>query len=314
MIRMVIDTDPGVDDAHAIMMAAAHPNVQIEAITTVAGNVSLEKGTVNALRILDVLDLDVPVYAGADRALVVPAPSRATSHGGDGLGDCGYPISQRQPQDEHAVLALIRLAKEFPGELTLVALGPLTNLALAARLDPTFPQAIKKLVIMGGAVHGKGNSWRPAAEFNFYIDPDAAHIVLQAWPHATLAPWEVAVQAALPNDAVDALGSIDSPLARFYASTVVTRFGKQIDGVDLLFEADGTAMAAAIEPDIVTSKSLKYVEVELVGKLARGESVVDWYDLLEKKPNVDIVLEINQERFFELLQMACGASAESLRG
>jgi purine nucleosidase len=130
MNRLVIDTDPGVDDAHAIMMALAHPEAQIEALTTVAGNVSLEQTTANACIILDVLERDVPIYAGCDRALVANTPDASHFHGQDGLGDSGYPPSTRQVEDEHAVHALIRLANELPGKLTLVALGPLTNLVL----------------------------------------------------------------------------------------------------------------------------------------------------------------------------------------
>src|SRR5689334_2799182 len=121
MNRLVIDTDPGVDDAHAIMMAFAHPHVQVEALTTVAGNVSLEQGTRNALIILDVIGAETPVFPGCEDALVIPTPRRAISHGRDGLGDSGYPSSARQAASEHAVHALIRLANEAPGELTLVA-------------------------------------------------------------------------------------------------------------------------------------------------------------------------------------------------
>ena len=131
MNRFVIDTDPGVDDAHAIMMALVHPEAQVEAITTVAGCVSLEQTTANACTILDVLDQDVPVYAGCGRALVARTPDASEVMGKDGLGDSGYPRSKRKVDDEHAVNALIRLANESPGQLTLVATGPLTNLALA---------------------------------------------------------------------------------------------------------------------------------------------------------------------------------------
>ena len=169
MNRLVIDTDPGVDDAHAIMMALSYPGATIEAITTVAGNVSLEQATRNALIILDVAGgHDVPVYPGCEDALVIPTPRRAISHGSDGLGDSGYPPSARQASAEHAVHALIRLANEAPGELTLVAIGPLTNIALATRLDPGLPRKYKRLVVMGGAIHTQGNSWERAAEFNFY--------------------------------------------------------------------------------------------------------------------------------------------------
>src|SRR5437870_13389967 len=123
MNRIVIDTDPGIDDAHAIKMACAHPKAKVEAITTVAGNVSLERATRNALIILEVIGQDVPVFPGCDDALVIPTPRRASCHGTDGLGDSGYAPAPRQASSEHAVHALIRLANEAPGELTLAAIG-----------------------------------------------------------------------------------------------------------------------------------------------------------------------------------------------
>jgi len=133
MICLVIDTDPGVDDAHAMMAACAHPDARIEAITTVAGNVSLERTTANACTILDVLEKNVPVYAGCSRPLVGDAVEAGHIHGTDGLGDSGYPPSPHRVEDEHAVNALIRLANESPGELTLVAIGPLTNVVLVQK-------------------------------------------------------------------------------------------------------------------------------------------------------------------------------------
>jgi len=175
MIRLVIDTDPGVDDALAIMAAFAHPKALVEAITTVAGNVSLERTTANACTILDVLEQNVPVYAGCNCPLVGDAVDAGHIHGEDGLGDSGYPPSARQVADEHAVNALIRLANEWPGELTLVAIGPLTNVALATRLDPMLPQKYARLVVMGGSIRGVGNV-TTAAEFNVYADPEAAAV------------------------------------------------------------------------------------------------------------------------------------------
>lgn len=150
MKHLVIDTDPGVDDAHAIMLAAAQPNVKIESITTLGGNVSLANTTANACKILDVLGLDVPVFSGVDGALIeYEHEDAAHVHGHDGLGDADIPASKRQTKAEHAVQALIRMANENPGALTLVAIGPLTNVALATRLDPDLPKKYKALIVMG---------------------------------------------------------------------------------------------------------------------------------------------------------------------
>jgi purine nucleosidase len=253
---------------------------------------------------MDLLDQNTPVYAGCPDALVIPTLQRATSHGTDGLGDSGYPLSSRQAQNQHAANALIQLADESPGELTLVALGPLTNLALATRLDPGLPGKYKRLVVMGGAIHAMGNSWTPATEFNMYIDPEAAAVVIQSWPGLTLVTWENTMQCALEPWQVEQLRQIDSPRAEFFRRTIQNRYLKQLAGRNELFEADPLAMAVALEPGIVLKSEMRYVEVELGGKLTRGETVVDWFDLTGHTPNANLISEIDQGRFWELMRQS----------
>jgi purine nucleosidase len=305
MTHLVIDTDPGVDDAHAIMMAFAHPEAQIEAITTVAGNVSLERTTANACTILDVLERDVPVYAGCDRALVACTPDASYVHGEDGLGNSGYPPSKRKVADEHAVNALIRLANEAPGEFTLVAIGPLTNLALATRLDPMLPQKYKRLVVMGGAIRGMGNA-TPTAEFNTHTDPEAAAIVFDAWPGLTLISWETTMAHSFTTEQVETLMAIASPRAEFFRR--ITRqaieFIRQILGREVMFAPDGLAVAVALEPDIVHKAETHHVQVELAGHHTRGQTTVDWFDQTQNEPNVNLVLEVDAERLWELMEAA----------
>jgi purine nucleosidase len=305
MTRFVIDTDPGVDDAHAIMMAFAHPEAQTEAITTVAGNVSLERTTANACTILDVLEQDVPVYAGCGRALVARTPDASYVHGEDGLGDSGYPRSKRKVADEHAVNALVRLANESPGELTLVAIGPLTNLALATRLDPTLPKKYKRLIVMGGSIRGMGNA-TSAAEFNVYTDPEAAAIVFDAWPGLTLISWETTMAHGFAAEQVETLMAIDSARAEFFRR--ITRrtieFIHQVLGRQALLAPDGLAVAVALEPDIVRKAETHYVQVELAGRHTRGQTTVDWFDRTGHEPNVNLVLEVDAKRLWELMQAA----------
>jgi len=307
MKRLVIDTDPGVDDAHAILLAASHPNATIEALTVVGGNVPLEHTTANALKILDVVDLDVPVYAGCQDALVEREPEEASHvHGVDGLGDCGIPTSSRQIEDEHAVLALIRLADENPGELTLVAIGPLTNVALATRLDPTLPSKYKELIIMGGAIYAQGNTRNTAAEFNISHDPEAAAIVFDAWPELTLSSWETTLAYPISAELLAKLRSIPSPRGEFFdkISDTIAKFIKAVLGRDEIFAADAIAMAAAIEPEIVTKAKKYHVQVERMGQYSRGQTIVDWWGLNGHSPNTNVVLEINAERFYELLRLS----------
>jgi purine nucleosidase len=304
MKRLIIDTDPGVDDAHAILLALAHPDVHVEAITTVNGNVNLDLTTSNALKILDAAGIDVPVYRGCDRPLISRPVHAAHVHGEDGLGDCNIPASKRSVQSEHAVHALVRLANENPGEFTLAAIGPLTNLAVALSLDPDLPKKFKQLVIMGGAIYGKGNTETVTSEFNIHTDPEAAHIVFSAWHMLTLLSWETTLAHVFTRDDLNRFFNLGTPRARFFHDTnqkilsyVQTRLGQ-----DILFAPDGLALAAAVEPEIVTKSEKRYVTVELNGSQTRGQTVVDWYGLTQKTPNTEIILEVDQKRFVQLME------------
>lgn len=305
MNRFVIDTDPGVDDAHAILIAGAYPGAHLAAITTVAGNVSLERTTANACTVLDALEQDVPVFAGCSRALIASPTDASYVHGKDGLGDSGFPPSRRQVQAEHAVQALIRLANESPGELTLVALGPLTNLALATRLDPALPTKYKRLVVMGGTIHGSGNI-TAAAEFNIYTDPEAAAIVFAAWPGLTLISWETTIEHSISPAQVDILMALDTPRARFFQriSRQTLEYMRQFMGREAMYAPDALAVAVALEPGIVRKAEAHHVRVELAGQYTRGQTTVDWFDRSQEAPNVSLVLQVDQERFWELLQSA----------
>src|SRR5699024_8868760 len=179
--RLLIDTDPGVDDALAILMASAHADV--EALTVVAGNVGLDHTVRNARKLVELADAQTPVFPGCALPLVLPPlDDAALVHGADGFGDVGFAEPAPQAADEHAALALLRLTREHPGELTLVALGPLTNLALALRLDPSLPERVARLVVMGGAVNGHGNTLSVPAEFNIGCDPEAERVGAQGLP------------------------------------------------------------------------------------------------------------------------------------
>jgi len=305
MVRLVIDTDPGVDDAHAIMMALAHPNVRVEALTTVNGNVGLDKTTANACKILDAMGSDAQVYAGCAQALVAQTHSADYVHGFDGLGDSGYPASPRKVETEHASSALVRLANENPGELTLVAIGPLTNLAVALRLDPTLPGKFKKLVVMGGAIRAQGNT-TPTTEFNVFVDPEAAEIVFRDWPGLSLVSWETTMAHCFTEAQVAELNALETPRAEFFKriTNQTLDFIQKHLGTRALFAADFLAVAAAIEPEIVTSSVHKYMDVELASPRNRGQTVVDWSDLLKKEPNTHLVLEMDIARLWELMKMA----------
>jgi purine nucleosidase len=304
-MKLIIDTDPGVDDAHALMAALAYPGAEVGAITTVMGNVPLTSTTQNACRILDAMDMDVPVYAGCACALLQTASWATEFHGADGLGDADVPTSGRRVEPDHAVHAILRMVNQQPGEWTLLAIGPLTNLALATRLDPAFPEKVAQLVVMGGAIRGLGNK-TPSAEFNIYADPEAAAIVLGSWPKLTLVSWETTVDHPFTPTQVDQLLSLGTPRAEFLSgiSQTVLGFSERLTGQRWLYEPDLLAAAVALEPSVVLRSETHFVEVELAGSATRGQTTVDWYDRTGQEPNVELVLEVDTQRVFEMLWAA----------
>jgi purine nucleosidase len=317
LTRLVVDTDPGVDDALALMLAFAHVGVTIEAITVVAGNVGLERTVANACTILDVLGAAPaapPVFRGCDRSLLGDRVE-ATSHGADGLGDCHFPPSNRPVEAEHGSLALVRLANESPGELTLVTLGPLTNLALAMSLDPDLPRKYRRLVVMGGAVRATGNMPNPSTEFNASSDPEAAAVVLQRWPGVALVPWETAMSCVVCPDRLREIGSAPGARAQFARMITARKPSLVLEqfGVAGMFAADPVAMAVAVEPGIVTRSEHRHVTVELAGRHTRGQTTVDWFNLGGAAPNVEVILELDGDRFWEMLRASVGLGVSSTK-
>ena len=228
----------------------------------------------------------------------------ATSHGSDGLGNGGFPASTRPVEAEHAALALARLGRASPGALTLVTIGPLTNLALALALDPDLPRRYRRLVVMGGAVRGTGNMPSPTTEFNMRSDPEAAAIVLGRWPELTLVPWETVMRYPIGLERLEELTTSAGPRAQFLRRIIRDR-PRHVQahfGVSGIFAADPLAMAVAIEPGIVTRSERRRVTVELAGP--RGQTTVDWFGFGGGTPNADVVLEVDGDRFWQLMKAA----------
>jgi purine nucleosidase len=307
MQRLIIDTDPGVDDAQAILMAAAHPAAKIEAILAVGGNVGLDHTVRNALTIVEVVEQEIPVYAGCDRPFVAFQEDAAIVHGSDGLGNSGYVPMRRTAEKTHAVNALIALVNAEPDQFTLVTLGPLTNIAVALKLDPDLPNKIKRVVMMGGAVTGKGNVGNISAEFNIYHDPEAAYVVFEAWARAgkmiEVYDWEATVRHAISGDTIDEWATIDTPRARFFSkvSAFTLKWVREELGQNALFGADPQAMAVALEPTIVTHSEDHYLTVATQGAYTRGLTVVDWNDSSKQPKNARIVIDIDRDRYERLL-------------
>jgi len=306
---MIIDTDAGIDDAEAIIMALTHPDVSVEAIMTVTGNVHRDKVNHNVCTILQQTGQSVPIYSGAENPLIEKwFDDERRYHLGDGLGDWDErPPCDLTLEDELAVIALLRLVNESPGELTLVALGPLTNIALAIRLDPTFPSKLKDFIIMGGAVDAHGNTQTVTAEFNIFIDPEAAHVVLNAMPMTTVVSWETTYENTLTLEQHQFLCEMDTPLANFYAGInekAMKRIIHRYKGKKLL--PDPLAMAIVLKPGLILESETRHMDVELQGQLTRGQTVVNYSHFASGKPNVRIIRKVDMDSVFELYKTMLG--------
>ena len=306
-LKLLIDTDPGVDDALAILMAHAHADVL--GLSIAAGNVGIAHTVANALKLVETIGADTPVFAGCATPLVLPAEDAAFVHGIDGFGDTGYTPSARRAEDEVAALAILRLSHAHAGKLVLVAIAPLTNVALALKLDPTLPQRVAKLVIMGGAVTGRGNTQRVPAEFNIGFDPEAAHVVFSSFPQFTLVDWEATMRHGIAFDRMQAWLDADNPRARFYtAISRKTHAWSRERGRPNVLVADALAMAVALQPGIVTRSEERHVAIELAGTHTRGATVVDWESRMGAAANTRIVLDVDQARFEALIAAALGSA------
>ncbi|MDE2853365.1 MAG: nucleoside hydrolase [Chloroflexota bacterium] len=302
-MKLIIDTDAGVDDAQAIMLALAHPGVETLAITTLTGNVHIRQVNPNVLTILEIMGRDVPVYAGIDRPLISEWEDAAEFHGGDGLGNLRErPALTRRIEDEHAVLALLRLAREHEGELTLIALGPLTNIAAAVRIDPAFPGRIKQFVFMGGTIAAQGNTPIVSAEYNIWTDPEAAAITLAAFKEATMLSWETTMAHGFPWDQFNALCAIDTARGRFFRA-ISQETAERLRGVyrrPAYLLPDPLAMAITLRPQLIRQSGKFYTTVELTGRHTRGQTVIDYTGISGNAPNVNVIQALDTDGVYEL--------------
>jgi purine nucleosidase len=286
MRTFLIDTDTASDDAVAIIMALSAPDVRVCALTIVAGNVGLEQATRNALYTAQICDSHVPVYRGAAAPLTRPHEDAHWFHGHDGFGDHNYPAPMREPEIERAADAIVRLVDAEPG-LTLVTLGPLTNIALALALDPTIASKVGRCVVMGGAPCCEGNV-TPAAEYNIWVDPEAARIVFRSGLRIEMVGWHVSRgESVLDDSEVAEILTFGTAKARFAIecnSRAREAYFTQTGHAGLSL-ADPTAMAIALDRAIGTSWSKHFVEIESQSELTRGMTVVDRLDVTHDASN-----------------------------
>ena len=280
-MHIVLDTDPGVDDALAILYLTAQTDANIVAVGSVHGNVTADLAAHNALRVLELVGLDhVPVAVGAARPLAQPLHTAEFVHGSDGLGGQAGPPPRGRPVGHSAAEQLVRLARESPGELTLLALGPLTNIAIALLLEPRLPDLLRSVVVMGGALTVPGNI-TPYADANFWHDPEAADLVFNGgFPDLTVVGLDVTEITYADAGWLDAVAALPNPRAKFaaalldhYAGFYSTMFGRR--GCTL---HDPLAAAIALDPELATYRHIP-LGVELHGTHTRGQIIADLRDI-----------------------------------
>ncbi|HSI99387.1 MAG TPA: nucleoside hydrolase [Patescibacteria group bacterium] len=303
--RVLLDCDPGHDDAMAILLAAASPAIELEAITTVAGNQTLDKVTLNARRVCSVAGIDrVPIAAGCAAPLRRERIVAGEIHGESGLDGVDWDEPRLALDSRDAVDLLVELAlRDDPRPLTVVAVGPLTNLATALLREPAIVDHVERISIMGGAI-GLGN-WTPSAEFNIYADPEAADVVIRSGIPITLVPLEATHQALATEPVLARIVALDTPVARmsdallrYFAETYERVFGFEAPAVH-----DPCAVAAVIDPSIVQARPMN-VAIDLGSELSLGRTVCDVYGTTGRPPNADVATGLDADRFWELMLAA----------
>ncbi len=310
MQRIILDTDPGLDDALALFLALASPEVQLEAITTVSGNVHVDLTTRNALALLELTGrTTIPVARGCNRPLVRQAVVADYVHGHNGLGGILLPEPQLRSVNQHAVDLIIEKVMAAPQEITLVPVGPLTNIAMALRKEPRIAEYVREVVIMGGALRVPGNV-TPEAEFNIFADPHAAHMVFHAgWP-IRLVTLDVTQKTLLERERVQALASNGNPITWLIQQMVenfLNTFGLP-RGITAFQMHDPLCLSAAFQPEIITWEPA-YVDVEIASSLTLGETVAYFSNLTEDidpslehlhSPNMLTSAGVDVERFISM--------------
>lgn len=317
MRQFLIDTDTASDDAVALVMALREPDVRVEAVTVVSGNVPLRRATENALYTLELCGAsDVPVFMGADRPLVREPEHAQWFHGDDGFGNQNYPLAKMRPRREHAADAIARVVRANP-DIELVTLGPLTNVALALARDPSIAGSVRRCVVMGGNPCCEGNV-TPAAEYNIWCDPEAARAVFRSGMNVELIGWQLCRGEANLNESdIGRIRDLGTTLAHFAIDINRTALQSNLTqcgeaGIPL---PDPVAMAIALDPSVALESSRHQVEVECDSELTRGMTVVDRLNVCGDERNrgtwqgageakVDVVWTIDVPRWKALLYRA----------
>lgn len=301
MRHFIIDCDTAEDDIMSLFMLLKN-GVSVEGITIVEGNIGYEKEINNALWALEFVNKNVPVYPGSDRPLVKSFRSVEEVHGKGGIGEEIVKPTRLKPENKKAVDAIVDLADRYAGELEFLAISPLTNLALAYLKDKSIVEKIKKLWVMGGTAWGRGNI-TPVAEYNIWVDPDAAKIVFNAGFDITMVPWDVIVNYPINDEEWESIKKINTKMAKFYVKiyTHYREYSMKNEKIGGTPHPDLITTSVALNRNVVSKSERQYVDVENCDCMTRGMTVIDYLGLWGRKPNTEVVYEIDKREFYSML-------------
>jgi purine nucleosidase len=308
-VPLLIDTDTAADDCFALLVGLLDPRADLKAITMVAGNVGFDQQVDNAFLTVGLAGRlgQVPVHLGARDPLVRPWLSAEDVHG-DGVGGLKRGDDGHSPSEEHAVDALVRIARENRGELRIVAIGPLTNIALAVQKDPEFAANVGSLYVMGGSINARGNI-TPAAEYNIYVDPEAAEIVFSAgFADVVVISWDplTITDAVFDQSRIDRIAALDTPLSRFFVRANQATFDFDLRaGLGGSSHCDSLTALLALDRSYATAERGYRLEIETEGTLTRGATVFDWNS---DDNNVTAIEKADGERFFDYMLALLGTT------
>jgi purine nucleosidase len=311
--HIIFDTDPGIDDSLAILLAVASPELVIDGISTIHGNASTTQTTRNTLAILELAKAShIPVYKGYDLPLVKESLLSPETHGNSGLGYANLPVPATKPQVKHGSDFLIDSIMSKPGEVTLVAIGPLTNVALAIRKEPRIVENVKEVLVMGGAIQHAGNT-TALAEFNTFVDPHAAHVVFHSGMPITLTPLDVTYQCIFTVADLNRLLRIDSPITKFIADATrfYMEFHDQYQSIQGCVINDPMTLALTFMPEICDYQDL-VMDVDISTGVGLGNTFADFYNYEKKPANMRVAMGVRPRMFMELFLERMEKLAKSL--
>ena len=299
-MKVILDTDPGIDDALAFILLKAMPEIELQAITVTHGNTSVEKCTTNALKLVELLGMqDIPVAIGADQPLVKALSVAEETHGDTGLGHAILPPPVVTTVQENAANLIIKIVNANPGEITILCIGPVTNLALALLKEPSLRKKIKNVVSMAGAIHYPGNA-TPSSEYNVFCDPESFDILLRSGIDLTLVPLDVTYQCIFTKDHLARLKGARTDIENFIdrSTAFYMEFHAEYQGIQGCAINDPLAAAILVKPELVSFRDY-YVDIELHGEFTTAKLSADHFGASGKVPNAKVAMEVDVEGFMD---------------